>query len=383
MINTVLGRRKTDTALVLCGGGARASFQAGVLKGIDDILLQEVKIPFNILSGASAGAINAAYLAAGAQDFHKACEGLEHFWSHITFEQVFNTNEIDILLSGLKWQVALLPFKFLRPKIPLSLLDSSPLKSLLEKEINLPQLSENIEHKHIKSLSITCSNYASGESTTFFECSDESVIPWKKQRRSGVRDFITMQHLLASSSIPFIFPAQKIKHDWYGDGSIRQVSPVSPALHNGAKKVIIISCNRYDKVQKINEDAPSIANLAGHILGGLFSDNLPTDLERVQTLNELISANKMMSLQKNIRKINLLHIQPSINVDELAQKHIKKMPGNLFKLFKRIGLNESSGAHLASYLLFEKSFCQALIYDGYEQAFKQKEEIIAILRNTR
>lgn len=372
-------RKPPSNALVLCGGGARASFQSGVLSAINEIQLQKTTTPFQILCGASAGAINAAYLGAKAQNFHLATQGLEKFWSEIHFDHIFSTNELTVLSSALRWQYALLPFKFLKPKIPLSLLEVAPLKKMLGEQINFEALSNNIERGVIKSLNITCSNYASGESTTFFETQTPTIQPWKKQRRSGQKDTITAQHLLASSSIPFIFPAQKIREHWFGDGSIRQVSPVSPAIHNGARNILIVSCNRYDKVQDITGEVPTIANLAGHMLGGLFSDNLPTDIERIQTLNELMKANRLMSFQKHIRPLNYLHIQPSLNVDEEAQKHIHKLPRNLFKLFKRIGLDERSGAHLASYLLFEKSFTQALIQDGYTQALRYKKEILNLL----
>lgn len=390
--------KKEKTSLLLSGGGARAAYQIGVLKAINDIVKDNDK--FQIYCGVSAGAINATSLASNSENESNGINELVELWRTIKVEDIYKTDRLSIMKTAYPWVKAMLPI-FRRTKqenkAPMFLLDNQPLTSLLDK-IKYEKIKENIANNKIRACSVTCSSYHSGQSVSFFEGNQE-IEEWFKMRRIGVRASIDPLKLMASSALPMIFPAKKIKGEWFGDGSMRQLAPLSTSIRLGATKILIIGTGRANQYEEqslqsemmslnfVDKDYPSLAQIGGHILNSLFLDNLYADIERFKRTNELIeNFNKKIFTNSEdkhaqidgipIRKIDLLMINPSKKLDEIASYFTKELPENILRLLKKIGANEKMGGGLTSYLLFEKSYCNEIIELGYEDGWKQKEEII-------
>lgn len=380
-------------ALLLSGGGARAAYQVGVMKAISDyfshIQMAETRI-FDIFCGVSAGGINALDLACGNDNHVVAINSLVEKWQNFHVDQVYRTDNISIMKNAYPWLKTMIPFQKNKPSKsnPMSFLDNSPLKSLLD---NIPytKVQDLINKNHLHACSITCSSYHTGQSVTFFE-GKEDIKEWEKERRIGVRHKLNTDHLLASSALPLIFPAQKIKSEWFGDGSMRQQAPLSPAVHLGADKILVIGTGKnaqFSARSLMNNEItlpmndkpyPSLAQIGGHILNGLFVDNLFSDIDRLNRTNEMLKKlNKEESLP--VRNIELLIINPSRRIDEVASQFVHELPKSILKLLSRIGATERLGGGLASYLLFESSYCKELIQIGYEDAWNRRQEIADFL----
>lgn len=376
-------------ALLLSGGGARAAYQVGVVKAITDYsanVINNNKKIFDIFCGVSAGGINALDLACGNDSPVVAIDRLVEKWQNFHVNQVYRTDNISIIKNAYPWLRTLIPFQKNKPfkNLPMSFLDNSPLKSLLD-TISYERVQELIKLKELYACSITCSSYHTGQSVTFFEGDDE-IKEWEKDRRIGVRNKLNTDHLLASSALPMIFPAQKIKSEWFGDGSMRQQAPLSPAIHLGADRILVIGTGKnaqFNAHSLVNSEItlpmndkpyPSLAQIGGHILNGLFVDNLFSDIDRLKRTNEMLKKfNKSDDI--SIRNIDLLIINPSRKIDEVASQFVHELPKSILKLLSRIGATERLGGGLASYLLFESSYCKELIQIGYEDAWKKRKEI--------
>ena len=380
-------------ALMLSGGGARAAYQVGVLKAISDYFknhLHEEDFIFDVFSGVSAGAINAIHLASKNDNYYNAINSLVSTWENFHVEHIYKTDDISLIKTAFPWIRTLLPFKRkdYHKYIPMSLLDNSPLKKLL-KTLDYKNIRELIKEDKLSACSITCSSYHTGQSITFFE-GNKDIPEWEKDRRQGIRTHLGVEHLLASSALPMIFPAQKIHHEWFGDGSMRQQAPLSPAIHLNANKIFVIGTGKaaqFSHHSLLNEDIslkmshkpyPSLAQIGGHILNGLFVDSLYADIDRLNRTNEIIRRlGKTEDL--NIRKIDLYIVNPSKRIDEVASQFVHELPKSILRLLSRIGVTERFGGGLASYLLFEKSYCKELIEIGYSDAWHQRKEIANFL----
>jgi len=370
------------TGLLLAGGGARAAYQVGMLKAISTLLPRKAGNPFQVISGTSAGAINGTALAIYSSNFHTAVHRLVSVWENFHAERVFRTDPWGVMLTGSRWLAAMM-FGGLGKYNPHSLLDRSPLSELLQTRLAFDRIQTAIDEGHLHALGVTCSGYLSGQSVTFYQGSP-MIPPWRRARRIGHPAKIGLPHILASSAIPMVFSAVKINHEYFGDGSMRQIAPISPALHMGADRVLIVGARNepYDPSRIKSEDYPSLAQIAGHVLNSIFLDSLEADLERLARVNKtvsLIPSHHLTEGNTTLRHVDVLVITPSQELDEIAAKHAKLLPHTIRFLLKRIGATTPNGANLVSYLLFEREYCRELISLGYHDALARKDEILAFL----
>ncbi|MBI3480325.1 MAG: patatin-like phospholipase family protein [Nitrosomonadales bacterium] len=371
-------------ALLLTGGGARAAYQVGVLKAIVEFLPRHAHNPFPIICGTSAGALNAAALAANAQNFRKGVQFLANTWKGFHVHHIYRTDVIGVFNNTMLWLAGLLFSAIGINKLNrVSLLDNSPLVDLLENMVPYEKIQENIDAGLLHALSITASGYGSGQSVTFFQ-GVKNLQPWRRTGRVGIPEQIEIKHLLASAALPFVFPAVHVHREYFGDGSMRQTAPISPALHLGATRVLIIgvTANGYDDHVTRSEisDYPSLARIAGHALNSIFLDSIEVDLERVKKINELVAVMPDdMRERTNLRHVDVLVISPSQRIEKIAERFISEMPWTIRLLLRLIGAKRHSGGTLISYLLSERKFIRALINLGYQDALKRRDEIMAFL----
>lgn len=370
--------RNANTALVLTGGGARAAYQVGVLKAIRELLLEPKTNPFPILVGTSAGAINATVLATHARNFAVGVEGLLEVWQNFHADQVYRADPAGIAQTALRWLGSLV-FGWLVHRTPHSLLDNSPLRHLLERHVNLDRIDDAVAHQALRAVSITCSGYNSGESVSFFQ-GRADIEPWRRSQRVGTHVKIEIDHLLASSAIPFVFPAVKLHREYFGDGSMRHLAPVSPAIHLGAEKILVVGAGHLAQEAERPEvnGYPSLAQIAGHTLSSIFLDSLWMDLERMHRINQTVSMIPAETRRENgtqLRPIDVLVISPSQRLDHLAAKHANALPWPVRALLRGIGAMNRNGGAFVSYLLFEPPYTHALIELGYRDTMARKEEV--------
>lgn len=384
------------TGLLLTGGGARAAYQIGVLEAIADIRIAcavwSQDNPFPVITGTSAGAINAAALACGADDFDTAVRRMVDVWKHFHVGQVYRADSIGMLRSGASWLTlmsigwVLAHWRKLKPR---SLLDNAPLLDLLRDMVPLDQLHDHVAQGRLHAIAVTASSYSSGEHATFFEGAD-SIEPWTRSQRFGIRQRITHQHLLASSAIPFVFPAKALeirgRSEYFGDGSMRQSAPVAGAIHLGANRILVVGAGRLyeppiDNAKAPPNQYPTLAQIAGHTLSNIFLDALTVDVERVRRINHTIElVPPEARAASGLRPINLLMISPSERIDAIAARHVGNLPRPVRALLGGVGVTADTsdfrGAALASYLLFEPEYTQELIALGRADTLRQRDAVV-------
>lgn len=377
-------------AVFLTGGGARAAYQVGVLQAIFSLLSESGwparKNPFDIVCGTSAGAINATALASCADDFEESITQLIGVWRELRVDQIYRADSISVIRSGARW-LSLLSFGWLlrqwHAQPPNSLLDNSPLVGLLHKMLDLPRLDAALDAGHLTALAISASSYTAGRHVTFYQ-SREAVPAWSRAQRISVPQQIGVDHLLASSAIPLIFPAVPLycgdRCEYFGDGSMREVAPISPAIHLGAGKVLVIGAGSAGGAQRRFDEFsgyPSLAQIAGHAMSSIFLDGLSVDVERMSRINHTLGMLTPEQLQKtSLRPIELLVITPSQPLDSIASKHVGSLPLPIRSLLSAIGATERRGAALASYLLFEASYTRSLIELGQIDTLNRRDEVL-------
>ncbi|MBI4986957.1 MAG: patatin-like phospholipase family protein [Rhodocyclales bacterium] len=366
----------------MSGGGARAGYQVGVLKAVKEMLPDAKVNPFPILCGTSAGALNAATLAVWAEDFGAGIDHLDRIWSNFHAGDVYRADPLGIAVAGARWLSAL-ALGWLTHKSPRSLLDNSPLRFMLENSLDFSRIDRAIAQRALHSISITCSGYGSGQCVSFFQ-GRADLEPWKRSQRFGAHVKLNVDHLLASSAIPFIFPAVKVHREWFGDGSMRHLAPISPAIHLGADRILVIGAGRMkeEKERPQDERYPSLAQIAGHAMSSIFLDSLSVDLERMIRINKTL-ASIPAEIRKErgiaLRPIDVLVIAPSQRLDHLAAAHAGELPRPVRALLRGIGAMNKNGGALTSYLLFEQPYTQALIALGYEDTMTRRDEVAAFL----
>lgn len=370
--------------LILTGGGARAAYQVGVLKAIAELLPRHAHNPFPVICGTSAGALNAATLAINAQNFRKGVHYLDNIWKNFHAGQIYRTDVIGVLNNTVLWLSGLVLSGLGINKLKkVSLLDNSPLIGLLEEIMPCDKIQEGIDTGLLHALSITACGYGSGQSVTFYQGVKE-IVPWQRARRIGIPTLIENKHLLASSALPFFFPATHINREYFGDGSMRQLAPISSALHLGATRLLIIGVTASSPVERPNRsetgDYPSLAQIAGHALNSIFLDSMEVDLERVQKINDLVEVMPEDILNRtHFKHVDILAITPSQPIEKIAERFAGELPWTIRLLLRLIGASRHNGSNLVSYLLSEKNFCRALIDLGYQDAMQHRDEILKFL----
>jgi NTE family protein len=369
-------RRKPRAGLVLTGGGARAAYQVGVVKAVRDILGNPVKSPFPILCGTSAGAINAATLAVFADDFTRAVANLLEVWEHMRCSHVYRTDFLNIMRSGARWLAAMM---LLSRDIPVSLLDNAPLRDMLEKGLPFERIQDHIDSGALYAVCVTASGYTSGQSVSFFQ-GGSGLEGWERNQRIGAGVMLKLEYLMASAALPFIFPAVKVHREYFGDGSMRQIAPVSPALHLGADRVLIVGTGRQgaEQARAHSNIYPSLAQIAGHVLNSIFLDSLAVDIERLERINrtvQLIPRDTLEDSNITLRPVKVLFITPSQPLERIAARFTHDLPRSVRFILRPTGALSRSGSNLASYLLFEESFCRALIDLGYLDTMGREAQV--------
>ena len=371
-------------ALILTGGGARAAYQVGVLKAIAEFMPRRARSPFPIICGTSAGALNAAALAINAKNFSMGVQYLVNTWKNFHANQVYRTDVLGVFNNTVLWIVGVLFSSIGINKLSrVSLLDNSPLVGLLEEMLPCEKIQESIDAGFLHALSVTASGYGSGQSVTFYQ-GEKNLVPWHRTGRMGISTQVEIKHLLASAALPFIFPATLINREYFGDGSMRQIAPISSALHLGATRVMIIgvTVNSYSEQSDRADisEYPSLAKIAGHALNSIFLDSLEVDLERLRKINDLVAIMPdEMRKRTNLRHVDVLVVSPSQPIEKIAERYTAELPWTIRLLLRLIGARQHSGGTLVSYLLSEKKFCRALIDLGYQDALKRREEIMGFL----
>jgi NTE family protein len=369
-------RIKPRAGLVLTGGGARAAYQVGVVKAVRDILGNPTRNPFPIVCGTSAGAINAATLAVYADDFTRGVGNLLEVWEHMRCDHIYRTDAWRIMKTGARWLSSMM---LLSRHNPVSLLDNSPLREMLEKNLDFARIQANIDAGSLYAVCVTASGYTSGQSVSFFQ-GGSGLEGWERNQRIGAAVPINLDLLLASAALPFIFPAVKFNREYFGDGSMRQIAPVSPALHLGADRVLIVGTGRQagDEARVRSNVYPSLAQIAGHALNSIFLDSLAVDIERLERINrtvQLIPQDKLSDSGVQLRPVKVLFITPSQPIERIAARFIHELPRTVRFILRPTGALNRSGSNLASYLLFEEAFCRALIDLGYQDTVSRAAEV--------
>ena len=366
------------------GGGARGAFQVGVLKAIAELMPPRACNPFPVISGTSAGAINSVVLASKARYYGIAVEELERVWSHFRSEHVFRTDSWTMFKSSLHWMTAIV-FGGLIVGAPHSLLDNTPLRSLLSRNIRFPRVQTSIDNGYVDAIAITAASYGSARSMTFFQAAPGKQ-QWARTRRVGIRQKLHLDHLMASIAVPMIFPPVNIGGEYFGDGAMRQATPLSPAIHLGADRILVIGVRDETADPAADprspQQIPSLAQIAGYMLDTLFLDGLYSDLERMTRINQLIDSVEPLKRSGTLiklRPIDTMLIVPSEDLREIAYRHRKDLPLPLRALLRGIGGKSPGGNRLLSYLLFERGYTQELIDLGYKDAMAVKDQLHAFV----
>lgn len=374
------------TGLILSGGGARAAYQIGVLAAIADLLPNAAHNPFPVIVGTSAGAINAVGLACGALHFTEAVRRLTSVWQGFHTHQVYRSDWPGVLRQASRFVGHSL--LGLGGQVPVALLDSSPLAKLLARELDFSGISAAVRHRQLRAVAVTAFGYESGQAVTFYQ-GRATIDPWFRHRRVGAPTRLALEHLLASAAIPLIFPPVKINREYFGDGAVRQSAPISPALHLGASRVLVVGVSdnpvglqaQVPVLRPKESRQPSLAQISGHMLNSTFIDNLESDIEMLERLNQmgrLIPA-ELHPRGLGLKPVDVLVISPSQPLDLIAARHRHELPKALRLFLRGPGATKASGAGVLSYLLFEPGYCNELIELGYQDAMAQKARLIEFL----
>jgi NTE family protein len=374
------------TGLILSGGGARAAYQVGVLSAIADLLPDSAGNPFPVIVGTSAGAINAVSLACGALHFREAVRRLITIWGSFHTDQVYRSDWPGVLHQASRFLGhSVLGFG---KQVPVALLDSSPLAGLLERELDFSGIAAAIRHRQLRAVAVTAFGYESAQAVTFYQ-GRAAIDPWFRHRRVGVPTRLAIPHLLASTAIPLIFEPIKINREYFGDGAVRQTAPISPALHLGATRVLVVGVSGNSEGNQAETTPtprpagaiPSLAQMSGHMLASTFIDNVESDIELLERLN-LLGRLVPVELRKRaygLTPVEVLVISPSQPLDKIAARHRRELPAALRLFLRGPGGTREGGGGLLSYLLFEPGYCSELIELGYRDAMTKKAELTAFL----
>lgn len=365
---------KPKVALLLTGGGARAAYQVGVLKALAHSMPRTAPLPFRVINGTSAGAINSAALACYASCAHLAVRKLESVWKNFSTSMVYKSDFLSVFGHITRNILTSFQSEHINHP-PASLLNNRPLRKLLNEILDLHRIERNLHHNYLEALSITASSYTTGDSVAFYQ--SNTRLPWQRAKREGRATRINVEHLMASSAIPMVFPSVNIYNHYFGDGSIHQLSPLSPSIHLGAEKIFIIGVEQPKELHPVGYSAhyPGLSSVAGHLLDSVFTDTMQSDLERLERINRTLGLLPARDKHQELKRIETCVINPSQNFNAIAAQYYDDMPWAIKVLLRIIGVKKHSQSSLTSYLLFEKRYTQHLIQIGYEDGMKKLPEI--------
>jgi NTE family protein len=374
--------KRPRVGLILSGGGARAAYQAGVMLALTRMLPDSRQNPFPVICGTSAGAINAAGLANGASDFRAAAGYLAQVWRHVHIADVYQADLVYFLKTFLHFGVSLASGGRLWNN-PRSFLDNAPLRDFLTKTMSFDGIEKSLASGALHALALTASCYNSGQSVTFFD-GDPSISEWTRQMRVGMRDKIGLDHLMASSALPLIFPSARVGKRYFCDGAVRQMAPLSPALHLGAEKLFVVGlASPQQSAPGASGGYPSPAQVFGHLLNSVFADSMASDLERLIRVNHTVSLlqhdDRLVS-KTPLKRVEVFMLNPSVSLESIALKHVQRFPPVLRFILQGTGATRKRGLSLATYLLFEPGYCRDLIALGYRDALQQRQAISHFLQ---
>jgi NTE family protein len=365
--------------LVLPGGGARAAYQVGALRAIADLLPARAVNPFPIVTGTSAGAVNATAIAVHADRFRVAVGNLERVWRNFHVEQVFRADTVSMMRSGLHWLFAMLSGGWLLPP-PRSLFDNTPLRELLKAQFDFASVRRSIDAGHLDALAMSAAGYVSARSVSFY-IAKPGCEPWSRMRRSGEPAELSLDHLMASVAVPFLFPPVLLGDEYYGDGAMREANPFSAAIHLGAQRLLVVGTRNEAKTPSATPpQCPTFGQIFGYMLDSLFSDGLYSDLERLTQLNQLVDT--MGPIEDGglrLRRIDMLVLLPSRDLSEVARHHVSSLPRALRVLLRTMGALNTGGGQLMSYLMFQDSFTRELIALGYQDTMRRSEDVLSFI----
>ena len=374
--------RNHATAIILSGGGARAAYQVGALRAIAHILGRDARMPFPVICGTSAGAINAALLALNADDFRRGVARLTRWWRRVTVKDIYQGDLTTLARHSARFMASVLTGGAVPAKVA-SMFDNAPLTDLLARELDFSQIDIQVEAGNLHALSINATSYTSGHAVSFFQGAP-SLRSWHRLRRRGQPTRLATEHLMASTAIPFVFPAARVDEDYFMDGSVRQIAPLSPALHLGATRIVVLAVGQFAGQRPVNGDPqyPSFAQVAGHALSSVFLDNMGADIERLTQYNRMIDLLPASARESNglyLNHVDAFVLSPSRDVASLALQFVDTLPGAVRAVLRGFGSTRGTGANLTSYLLFDRGFCRALLDLGYTDAMARRDELEAFL----
>ena len=369
---------RPKVGLVLTGGGSRSAYQIGVLLALAE-LWPRARNPFQVIVGTSAGAVAASVLAAEAHQWRRAVAGLERVWANFRSSQVFHVDAPHMLRAGAHWVLALVSGGMVLSP-PKSLLDNTPLRELLGVHVDCGGIRRSIARGHLHAFALCSTSYNTGHSVAFYDGVD-SIRDWSRVQRIGRRTQFSLDHLMASAAIPLLFPPMKLGDEYFGDGAMRQLHPLSPAIHLGADRLLIIGVRARRAagvaVDRLQSSMPSPGEIFGYMLDTLFTDQIYGDLEQLERINTLVYSAPQAA--RGERPIETLMLAPSVDPREIAARYSVEMPPGLRALLRVIGGRAASGDQLASYLTFEAGYTRALIELGYRDAMEARGALSAFM----
>lgn len=376
-MNGTTTAKRSSTALVLCGGGARGAYQVGVLRGLYELGVLDPSVGrVDTFVGSSAGAINAGMLAAYAGDLGAGLAGLERVWGNLEAKDVFRTDVRSIGGIGVRWAWDLTFGGALGGGTPKSLLDTAPLRQLLEREVPLHRLDGEVRSGALRALAITATDLQTADGTVFLHGAAD-LPRWTRRRWRIEPTQMRAEHLLASSAIPIFFPTVEIDGRHFGDGSIRNTRPLSPAINLGVDKIIAVSVREPSGVRAEfgGGQAPSIAQIAGVLLDAVMLDAIEVDVEHSERVNRSVMACPGEH-GEGFRMVDVLWLRPSRDLTAIAAELAHQIPAVVRYVMRGLG-SEEAITELTSYLLFDASFCGRLIEIGREDALAARAEVEA------
>ncbi len=371
-----------DVAIILSGGGARAAYQVGVLRGLSRHFPRARPL---ILAGESAGAINAAYLAAHPGTLPEAVEDLARLWSQLTADEIFRVGALSLARNVLRWGTRLMSGGAAIAPEARGLLDTAPLRALLERSFapadgELVGIAKNLDRGLLKAIALTTINYSTGQTVTWVQ--GGRIRDWERPLRRSVGTRLTIDHVLASAALPFLFPAVRLGDDWYGDGGVRLHAPLSPAIHLGAERILAISTRYRPTHEEADQPAvhgyPPPAQVAGILLDAIFLDLIDYDALVLERLNRLLGK---LARQEwgELRPVDLLVLRPSQDLARLAAGCEACLPRGLRFFVRGLGAHETSRPALLSLVMFMPEYLQPLMRIGESDVEARLDEVAAFL----